>query len=48
MCSVMEAQRRSGRREVHSYEFAKSGHVAHYKHYPEQYTQLVKEFMDKI
>ena len=45
---VIENQKKAGRRTVNSHLFTKSGHVAHYKHNPEKYTQLVKDFIEKI
>jgi len=45
---VKEIRSRSGGRCIETAKFDKSGHIAHFKMYPQKYSETVRQFLQKI
>ena len=45
---VKEIRSRGGRRCIETAKFDKSGHIAHFKMYPNKYADTIRQFMQKL
>jgi len=45
---VKEIRSRGGRRCIETAKFDKSGHIAHFKMYPDKYADTIRQFMQKL